>query len=426
MYEFQSKSRKEGMSQTNIKGGDLDPIKGIILVSGYVKSGKDVCGSLMETKYHMTKWSFAKALKNEAAQYFGISRDLLDTHHGKDLLLSGIGVDRRTPAFKALALDESTHGHLDLNNPKTTVRQLLIAYGTYHRRKDGVHWARILANDITFGGASWNVVTDWRYPNEYDHLAQHFGKDKIYTWRLDRWSRLADMDPSETSLDGFPMSTTVQNRGSLTEFIEACQRALRRLPLPFVILDVDDVLLHWMGAFKSHIAIQTNIKPIAEYPDKMSIEEWLNVDLQECEDLITSFNNSRHFGSLKAYDGALEFVNWAIQEKLNVVALTSCSNAPLVVASRKENLTTVFGDNVFSEIVCLPLGASKRAVLSEFNNYILFDDNVSHVKAALNSGRKAYLVEQLWNLLERQDIPERYIVKSFRDIRKCVQDHMAL
>lgn len=158
----------------------------IILISGYTNSGKDTIGRNLTSYHNYHRVAFADALKDEVAEIYGIDRASLDTQEGKETLFD----DTRT------------------------ARDLLISHGKQRRQEDPNYWTKKVVDQIR--NYEKVVITDWRFPHEYDVICFEFGEETVHTWRVNRYGRvLANMDESETSLNGWNFDHVFDNNDSI-------------------------------------------------------------------------------------------------------------------------------------------------------------------------------------------------------------------
>lgn len=180
--------------------------KVIIMVSGWLKSGKDTIGEHLVSRHGFHRLAFATVMKNEVATLYGLDRESLDTQAGKDATLP--------------------HG-LRPGLP-STVRGLLIQHAEEERRRDPEHWARRLVNHILLH--SEIVVTDFRFPTEF-HVLRRVALAagaKLLTLRIERWSEPQLDDPTERGLDDFNFDEIIDNRGTMDELFERVDEILVR------------------------------------------------------------------------------------------------------------------------------------------------------------------------------------------------------
>lgn len=177
----------------------------IIMLSGYMGSGKDTVGKLLKG-HGFIRYAFADIMKDEVARLYKIDRSSLDTVAGKE--------------SKAMLSDGKA----------TTVRRILIDHAQGQRREDIHHWARRTLDRILGSGHERIVITDWRFPSEWDFLCRNTA-GKVVTWRVERYEAPPLIDPTEIALDTFPFDDIILNQGTVEELRETIVPMLESLGL---------------------------------------------------------------------------------------------------------------------------------------------------------------------------------------------------
>ena len=167
----------------------------ILMMSGYAQSGKDFVGEFLVKNHNFTRYAFADSLKDEASELYDIPRDKFDCQLGKTQLKT-------------------------VDGKEVTLRRILISHGTLRRSEDPNYWVRKTASQIIRCGKNNIVITDWRYKNEYLYIRSIFPNATITTIRLNRWSKSAVDDLSETSLDDFRFDTVISNTGTKSDLVK--------------------------------------------------------------------------------------------------------------------------------------------------------------------------------------------------------------
>ena len=160
----------------------------IVLLSGWLKSGKDTVGEYLCRAHGFRRLAFADALKDEVSETYGIPRDLLDSQDGKDLPVGSSG---------------------------QTVRDLLIRHGQWRRSQDPAYWIHKVLREIQ-QATGHIVITDWRFPHEFDVIDSAVGGG-AEKWRVQRWAAPPKLDESEVALDSMQFGVTLANTGTLAD-----------------------------------------------------------------------------------------------------------------------------------------------------------------------------------------------------------------
>lgn len=159
----------------------------IVMLSGWMGSGKDTVGNYLCNTFGMKRLAFADALKTKLSTEYNIPIEWMYSEQGKATF-----VDRY----------------------QKTVRQLLIDFGMGERAKDPCVWIKAVIAQV---GNDNVVITDWRLENEFTEMVNAFGKQNVLTVRINRFDKCPYQDMTETTLDTFPFDMVIDNKGNLDE-----------------------------------------------------------------------------------------------------------------------------------------------------------------------------------------------------------------
>lgn len=163
----------------------------IILLSGYIKSGKDTVADYISYKYSYKKYSIADELKKQVMIKYNLSRDDVYTQEGKERIYNGF----------------------------LTHRDLLIQEGALQRELNLNVWIdKVATNILTNTGNS--VIADFRFPHEVEYIKKKFKNHNITTIRISR-PGIKPLDiQSEHHLDDYPFDYVIINDGTLQDLYE--------------------------------------------------------------------------------------------------------------------------------------------------------------------------------------------------------------
>lgn len=128
----------------------------IILLRGFSHSGKDYVGNILCEKYGYKRYAFADSLKKLVADEFNYPLEKLHTQEGK----------------LEVCKSDSLH---------RTYRQILIDEALRMRNIDAGIFAKYCCQDILDLESVPDriVITDWRYPNEFNIVSKMFPTHKV-------------------------------------------------------------------------------------------------------------------------------------------------------------------------------------------------------------------------------------------------------
>lgn len=172
-----------------------------------------------------------------------------------------------------------------------------------------------------------------------------------------------------------------------------------------LILDVDEVLLDWPRGFVDFFNLTHDTKHVYR-PYYECVSNLLGFTREELFTLLTQFNLSMDFSTLKPIKGAKNFIemikvyNQLSEDPIKIFMVTKCGNAPITQELRKKNLKSVFGDFDY-EIVFLNTTDSKLDELkriNEENDVLMFiDDFTSNCDKGIEAGVPTYAIKAYHN-----------------------------
>lgn len=175
------------------------------MLSGYIGSGKDTVGEYLVNRHGFVRCAFADILKDEVAKMYNIDRNLMDSQSGKETTVQIVGDDNKVV--------------------ETSVRRILIDRGNFRRNQDINYWVDMIVahirSEIKKDNSKNFVVTDWRYPNEYERIVELVTDTSVVTWRINRRQSSRLNDVSETSLMDFHFDEQIDNYDTV-QSLERC------------------------------------------------------------------------------------------------------------------------------------------------------------------------------------------------------------
>ncbi len=167
-----------------------------------------------------------------------------------------------------------------------------------------------------------------------------------------------------------------------------------------ILVDCDGVLLNWEWGF--HCFMQERGHKLADgYQFKYNIGKRYGIDYEIGIKCIKQFNESAAIGFLPPLRDAMQYVK-KLHENHGYIfhCITSLSSDKNAKKLREMNLTKLFGDSVFEEIICLETGADKTEALSKYRNSGCYwiEDSMSNADVGHGLGLNSLLMSHGHNL----------------------------
>ena len=185
-----------------------------------------------------------------------------------------------------------------------------------------------------------------------------------------------------------------------------------------ILTDCDGVLLDWEYAFDIWMA-DKGYTPVENHKFYYKIDKRYNIDPEEKEQLVRTFNESAVIGFLPPQRDAMHYVRKLHQEHGYVFhVITSLSKNRYAQELRIKNLKKVFGDSVFDRFVFLDTGADKHDALKEYQGTgcLWVEDSIKNVEVGIEYGLRGYLMEHGHNM--HSDSAPR--VKNWKELYEIV------
>lgn len=184
----------------------------IILVSGWLGSGKDTLANYLVKTRNYKKFAIANELKNLVAKKYELDIELFHTQDGKKTIINQNG-----ETIRHLLIKEA------INMKKTYSEDIFI-----ENLVNNIHISDSNNNDNSNNNI---VVSDFRYPNELWHLQNIVNsfvqKTTIITIRVVRFDVPQLNCQSENQLDRFYFNHYVNNINGLDKFYKNIEIILK-------------------------------------------------------------------------------------------------------------------------------------------------------------------------------------------------------
>lgn len=170
-----------------------------------------------------------------------------------------------------------------------------------------------------------------------------------------------------------------------------------------ILVDVDDTLLDWFTPFQMFVH-DLGYETHDFDPVQWDLEHWFK-DLKgkTVMDLVREFNASDRFKYLKAFSDASLAVDALARQGYTFIPISSCTAGSAEEQTkthrmREENLYGVFTKKPFGfGIKCLPLGGSKKEILSQFEPAYWVEDNYDNALTGAAHGHHSFLLTRPHN-----------------------------
>lgn len=171
-----------------------------------------------------------------------------------------------------------------------------------------------------------------------------------------------------------------------------------------ILVDCDGVLLNWEDGFDQYVKSKGhNRMPGTEAEYSMAVR--YNISTATSLSYIKEYNESEAMANLAPFADSVEYVTKLANEGFKFIAVTSMSDHPEAKIRRAENLKKLFGD-IFIEVVCLEMGASKANVLLRWadTKYFWIEDHQRQAEAGHEAGLRTILINHPYNSHYKTDL----------------------
>jgi uncharacterized HAD superfamily protein len=165
-----------------------------------------------------------------------------------------------------------------------------------------------------------------------------------------------------------------------------------------ILTDVDGVLLDWNTSFEKFMLSEYGLTLIPDQANRYSLSKRFGVNRDEMDDYVNEFNQSSRVSKLTPFKDSKTYMDKLISDGHRFIAITNVGTHIRSTEYRTENLVDVFGD-VFDEVICLKLGASKFPILSRWENSNMFwlEDKFTNALDGHSLGLRSILIDADYN-----------------------------
>jgi FMN phosphatase YigB (HAD superfamily) len=164
-----------------------------------------------------------------------------------------------------------------------------------------------------------------------------------------------------------------------------------------ILTDVDGCLVFWNNSIRPFMELKGYKENTLHKDDyHLSLRYAVSPEIEWA--LVKEFNESTWIETIEPYADSVEYVKKLAKKGFRFIAVTSLSDHPVAVESRKKNLYNLFGD-VFDEVICLSQGKNKYEQLLRWKDSGLFwiEDHAGQAEAGLRAGLRPVLIDHPYN-----------------------------
>lgn len=170
-----------------------------------------------------------------------------------------------------------------------------------------------------------------------------------------------------------------------------------------ILTDIDGVMLDWVWAMEMWLEFNHRHKPLTTDPlAQPNLAIRYGLDEETMMQLVEDFNHGACMGFLPPEKDAQYYVR-KLNEKhgYKFIAITSMTSNPRARDLRIRNLTKVFDDGVFEDVVCLDIASGKRDILTQFKEThpgcYWIEDSIENAETGLDLGFDSILLQHRYN-----------------------------
>jgi len=165
-----------------------------------------------------------------------------------------------------------------------------------------------------------------------------------------------------------------------------------------ILTDCDGVLLNWCESFHSWMKIIGH-DLVNENEYNMGLA--YNLDDDKIDSLMKGFCSSHRMRKLEPYnDSDVHYIRKLHREGHSFTVITATIDNPDVHEFRRENLHSVFGPDVFDDIIFSPFNGEKKNILKRFSGYrniLWVEDNHKNYLDGVYLGINSVIMDRPWN-----------------------------
>lgn len=189
-----------------------------------------------------------------------------------------------------------------------------------------------------------------------------------------------------------------------------------------ILTDVDGVLLNYEQGFRPWVLEKYGYKYRPEAATDYRMGPRYGISESQVLPLIQEFNETQA-QFLKPWADAVPVVSEIAQEfDARFIAITSFGIEPKSVRLRQNLLINLFGD-IFDDVICVPLGTSKKETLAKWANSKLYwiEDYPNNAVDGEKLGLTSLLVNHNYNILFPATLNKIKRVGNWKEIKDFIK-----
>ena len=192
-----------------------------------------------------------------------------------------------------------------------------------------------------------------------------------------------------------------------------------------ILTDCDGVLCNWIDGFESFIRSRGLVTSQSLDTRHYCLSQRYGIAPTRIVELIEEFNDSTAIADLSYHLDSKEYVARLASQGYRFIAISALGSSAHARRNRVANLEKLYG-NVFDDIICLPLGDSKRATLSNWagSGRFWLEDQMENALAGAELGLRSvlflsdYTADAVLNAGDRVSK-----VSSWKDLHSLLNSH---
>ena len=170
-----------------------------------------------------------------------------------------------------------------------------------------------------------------------------------------------------------------------------------------ILTDCDGILLEWRSHFDRWMEDNKGYKNTPA--NTWDLEVHYPQLGHEIRNYVKEFNNSSWIIDLDPIEQAQEAISTLELLGYKLVVVSALSSCPYSARLREINLTSIFGEDVFEDIICVESYSSKKEILHRYNNTGLYwiEDNWVNAITGADEGLNPIVYDYSYNRNKHDD-----------------------